>query len=370
MKKYSINFVLIICAFFLLFLTGEFLLRFYHLIKYNRPILFSVKGSRQPIYLEEKLGWRATENYSFQGMKKDAGDKEYYVDSTTDENGFKIFGSNSPEKLKILFIGDSYTQAVEISNDKTYYGVVAEELKDVMVFAYGVGNYGTLQEYLILDESIDRIKPQIIVWQFCCNDFINNDYDLDKASYLNNSGTMRPYLDSQGNIFYKNPKHLHIIPDIFFNYSRFIYYISNTTNRLLSAINEEKSIELLIVRNGPTHAGFKRSLETTKRIMAMIKKRTAGIDFYTFCADIMPPFYDEYKKLCASEGYKFIDGIPQAVQEYDAKGSVTRVADKSHWNELGHRIVAEKILDYFQTNAVLKNSRPQASRGEKLPEKN
>ncbi|MEW6387797.1 MAG: SGNH/GDSL hydrolase family protein [Thermodesulfobacteriota bacterium] len=364
MKKYSVNLLLVLLALVLLFLTGEFLLRGYHLIKYNRPLLFAVKGNRQPIYLEEKLGWRATENYSFQGVKKDAGGKEYYVDNTTNQDGFKVFGDNPSGRRRILFIGDSYTQAIDISNNKTYYGLIAQRLKDVTVFAYGVGSYGTLQEYLIIDEFIDRIKPDILLLQFCCNDFINNDYDLDKASYLNNCGTMRPYLDSQGNIFYKNPKHLYIIPDILFNYSRLIFYISNTANRLLSLINQNKSIELVIHREGPTHAGFTRSLETTKRILGMIQTRAAGVDFYTFSVDIMQPFYDEYKKLCASEGYKFIDGIPHALQEYEGKGLVARVADKSHLNELGHRIVADKILDYFQAQGVLKASRPSVASGE------
>ena len=56
------------------------------------------------------------------------------------------------------------------------------------VFAYGAGGYGTLQEYLILDEVVDHIRPTMLLWQFCSNDFINNDHALEVAGALNDDG--------------------------------------------------------------------------------------------------------------------------------------------------------------------------------------
>ena len=54
----------------------------------------------------------------------------------------------------------------------------------IEVFAYGAGGYGTLQEYLILDEVIDEIQPTTMFWQFCNNDFTDNDHALEVASTL------------------------------------------------------------------------------------------------------------------------------------------------------------------------------------------
>src|SRR5688500_5741406 len=45
--------------------------------------------------------------------------------------------------------------------------------------ATGAGGYGTLPEYLVLDQTIDEIQPTMILWQFCTNDFISNDHDLE-----------------------------------------------------------------------------------------------------------------------------------------------------------------------------------------------
>jgi hypothetical protein len=41
------------------------------------------------------------------------------------------------------------------------------------VYAAGVGGYGTAQEYLLL-RRLQRLKPDVVVWQLCNNDIINN----------------------------------------------------------------------------------------------------------------------------------------------------------------------------------------------------
>jgi hypothetical protein len=68
---------------------------------------------------------------------------------------------------------------------KTYYALLAEKLNNLEVFAYGAGGYSTLQKYLILDEFIDRIRPQILLLQLCSNDFFDNDYDLEHSRWSN-----------------------------------------------------------------------------------------------------------------------------------------------------------------------------------------
>jgi hypothetical protein len=60
-----------------------------------------------------------------------------------------------------------------------------------------------------------------------------------------------------------------------------------------------------------------------------------------------------------SEKIKFIDGIGEAVKACEQKGFVTRAADLDHWNELGHKIVADKIYNYLDNHGYLAN-RPTA----------
>ena len=46
---------------------------------------------------------------------------------------------------------------------KTYHALLRKKL-GLEVFAYGAGGYGTLQEYLILDEVVDHIGPTMLLW--------------------------------------------------------------------------------------------------------------------------------------------------------------------------------------------------------------
>src|SRR5437867_3136868 len=103
--------------------------------------------------------------------------------------GFRRFGDPSSSRPKLLVVGDSFTHALEVSDDKTYYALLGDRL-GAEVFAYGAGGYGTLQESLVLDEYVDIIKPDAILWQFCSNDFVNNDLELESMSYYNS--TKRP----------------------------------------------------------------------------------------------------------------------------------------------------------------------------------
>ena len=102
------------------------------------------------------------------------------------------------------------------------------------------------------------------------------------------------------------------------------------------------------------HRAYLRSVDTTRKIMAMIKKRSPGVEIFTFCADDAQPFYDEMRKLSEESGFHFIDGVPQAIREAEKQGKVTKHEDRGHWNELGHLLVAEQLTAYFREHEVLK----------------
>jgi hypothetical protein len=352
MKSKAYNFLLIISAFLIIFVLGEFSLRVVHLVKYKRPLFSSKKGESQEIYTDKKLGWRATEGYSNKNYKNESSTSNYQK-ITTNENGFRYFGNTQSSNIKIFIIGDSFSQATNVSDDKTYYAIMAHQLPKTEVFAYGCGGYGSLQEFMILDEFLEKIKPQIIILQYCSNDFINNDFELERKSYKNNNGVLRPYLNMQGKIFYKNPNHLYFIPEFLLENSRFINYINLRVNKLLSYINRNKGIENEIMEVGPSHPEFKRSTEITKKILGMLKERSNKTPVLTFCADAPQPFYDEFKRISGQKGLSIIDGIPQAIRKYEEQGIVVRGEDGAHWNDMGHQIVASYIIDYLKNHNYL-----------------
>ncbi len=167
----------------------ELTLRIYQYVRYRVPMWgeglsqasvdSTLPGARLPNMLDPRLGWRSTPNFRYQGTGLESDGSTYFLTVTKNSLGFRAFGDLSSSKPKILVIGDSYTEALEVSDDQTYYTLIGRIL-GCEVFAIGSGGYGSLQEYMLLDQFKDLTIPNLILWQFCFNDFMNNCYRLDR----------------------------------------------------------------------------------------------------------------------------------------------------------------------------------------------
>jgi len=131
----------------------------------------------QNVIEDSKYSWDepAYVNKTFEVLDLDLS--KHLVNYITYERGFKRFSTPDSNKIKILVLGDSFTKAGTVSNGEEYYAYL-ERNPEIQLFAKGVMGWGTLQEYLFLNETYDSIKPDIIILQFSSNDFINNDYFL------------------------------------------------------------------------------------------------------------------------------------------------------------------------------------------------
>ena len=96
----------------------------------------------------KKLGWEPKKNFQFIGEVPDATTNNYSLNYHTDSLGFRDFGDVNSDKKKVFFIGDSFTQSIEVSNDKTFCALVENQL-GLETFTYGCRGYSTLQEYII-----------------------------------------------------------------------------------------------------------------------------------------------------------------------------------------------------------------------------
>ncbi len=103
---------------------------------------------------------------------------------------------------RILFLGDSFVASVQTSRNKTFFNQIEEKLnkeskdKKFEVIALGLGDTGTVQQYLALKEIGIKYKPDLVVHMFLtANDIKNNSPTLMQDPY-------RPYfvLDSKGNL--------------------------------------------------------------------------------------------------------------------------------------------------------------------------
>ncbi len=332
----------------LLLALGEVVIRSVHLLRDGIPFFESNAGGRVgPITLDADLGWKATEHYQEALVEKTFRGTLYQVRRSQTQYGFRRFGDVNSRRLKILVVGDSFTHATAVSDDRTYHALLAA-LLNVEVFAYGAGGYGTLQEFLILDRYLDTIRPDVILWQYCVNDFINNDNELERLSTMNNNGWVRPYW-RDGKIQLLSPKASSIqVRDWINRHSRFLYFVVTRLDRL-RAISTRDTVEVDIEAEGMRHAGFARSVRTTDELMGLVRARVGTRPIVAFNCALAEPYNQAFREISAHHAMSYWEDVAPAVQAAADRGEDVYAADGGHWNERGHELVARALASHLRT---------------------
>ncbi|MBK9731907.1 MAG: SGNH/GDSL hydrolase family protein [Chitinophagaceae bacterium] len=299
--------------------------------------------------LNDEIGWIIKPNYEFTGKMRDLKNNEYPVHISFDENGFRNVPVHDtlPRPVTILFLGDSYTESVEVSNEKLFYSIIQDSLP-VKVYGYGAAGYGNLQEYLILEKYIDKIKPDIVLWQLCTNDYIDNYCPLEKETNYR-VGMQRPYLTATNNIVYDRAwlpnKHLR-------EYSHFLYFLAERMDAAKTKITgkaPEHPGEKMMYEQDSSFVLFKNSIHITDLIAKKFQDRFGKeTHLITYVSDSFDPLYSILKNICVKNNLEFIDSVGTKVQEAQDLGQVVRANDGYHWNEEGHKIVAARLIEQIR----------------------
>ncbi len=346
-----VGLMLSLLSFFFTLCAGEMAFRCYQRVRWGIPLRAEVirPSPSFPVVLDAQRGWRAVENFHSVTTQKSVDGSTYTRTLSQNEYGFRMFGEVHTQRMKVLVIGDSVTHALEASDDKTYYAVMKDAL-NVEVFAYGVIGYGTLQEYLVLDRYLDDIKPDLILWQFCSNDFVNNSVELEEQSTWENSGTVRPYL-IDGQIRYVLARKGATLRQFAQQHSRLLHVIFG---RLDTLTTSPQTIETHIEQFGMKHEGFLRSLRVTEALMGKVKSRAGKIPIGAFSADEKQPYLEAFQALSTQHGMHFLGSVRPALRAAEQGGSVVLAADGNHWNEAGHRVVGETLAAALRTSGTLR----------------
>ncbi len=328
----------------------------YHSLRYNYSFGGDKKegiSSFSPITLDDQLGWRATENYRFAGTKLDLDRREYKVQISQNAQGFRMFGNLNSGRPRILVIGDSFTHAVQVSDNKTYYAIVKSAL-GAEVFAYGVGGYGTLQEYMILDRYIDIIKPQLLIWQYTVNDIINNSPDLEAKSLINNNNMVRPYW-VKGHIERMLPRRFAKLQELALRYCRICYFVTTRVD-MIAAAHAKETVENQTYEGGPAHSDFIDSVKVTNELMGMVRKRVGRVPIVAFVVGTANPYgrqYDNAFKEISARNKIIVLEVERSVIAAEKRGITVKAEDGAHWNEAGHRVAGEALTESLRKMCLL-----------------
>lgn len=308
-----------VCVAPLLLLTigfiGEAGARLYHLRAFGMPLTATIQ-----LFSDPELGWR----------------------------GIEVSGNLSSRRPRILVVGDSFTAPGHVPSSAMYYSVLGR-LLDVEVFAYGAGGYGTLQEAMVLERYLPRVRPDLVVLQVHNNDFINNSWELERASYFNNNLLMRPYL-MDGVIVYKFPTRFSGANLFLATHSRLAYELTIGLHRLGAFLSQARlldSVEFDIWRDGLAFPPFRRAVDTTDTLIARIGRIVSPTPLVVFHAepDDGGAFYASWRALLQRREIRFCDDVGMSVRRAEVRGSMVRAPDGAHWNTAGHAIAARALAD-------------------------
>jgi len=106
----------------------------------------------------------------------------------TNERGFR--GSRPTQVLKengerrIIGIGDSVIWGTGVNQKDSFLGVLEKKLNEdsfYEVINAGVVGYSTYQEYLFLKKYILPLKPEVVIVNYCSNDFLPTENPFNNA---------------------------------------------------------------------------------------------------------------------------------------------------------------------------------------------
>ncbi len=284
------------------------------------------------------VGWVVKEGYRHDGEMRDFKGNNYPVHLSFGKEGFRKWGDPASSKKKVLFIGDSYTACAQTSDDKTFYKILGDSLP-IEVFAYGAAGFGNTQEYLIAEHYLPQIKPDLIVWEMCSNDFIDNYWELEKTAAYH-VRMPRPYTMEDGSITHQLAIEW---PRTVKPYSHFLYFVIKRVGQLFGTFDKPPAhpSEQYIGEKNLAYEPYARSVRMTnavyKKMKALIGPNTKLL---VFDADSFEPQYSQFAQLSTENGFPFAAGLDAFVRQAEAAGECTRSDDGYHWNDRGNQLVA------------------------------
>lgn len=298
--------------------------------------------NKDSIIKEDKnLGWILKKNKEVTFNQQTSKGNYYQVNFKSSKiDGFREFGKINSKKRVLLF-GDSFTLGPFSSNEKMYYSIAKNLLEEEKMtyewFVLGGPGYGTAQQYLILKDNLSKVNPDIIIHQFCVNDFFDNSMRISELSTTLNQYLRKPYIINN-----KIKKVTGIIPATYRFFFKYSYIF-------------KKFDQIYTYRNIVKHGRFTKKIENelideainnTKNLIYKIRELVGpDVPYLSInCADKNNNYLTKYWKNIIHDinGYPITEPSEVIIKMKDDGYDVNH-EDGGHLNDYGNEIYGKLL---------------------------
>jgi hypothetical protein len=281
----------------------------------------------------------------------------------TSENGFR----NPPgqSRADIVFIGDSYTEAAQVSEEDTFVQRVGAAT-GLSVANLGRGAYGPQQELIVLERYGLEYQPRFVVWQL----FDGNDLN-DARNYLAWRESSTPYTSSYKYRYLENS----LITKLLFPtavvdpgsptatlhyhdgtqrplYLRYGYYPDQPIQLAVGLTETQRAIE----------AGYRLTESRGIRLLVLFIPTMLQVlqpfitfdsvgdrDRYLPQSSSTDDFGIKMENFCAQLGCSYINTLPALRARAMADNRYIYFPSDEHLGIQGHEVVAEAVLEWIES---------------------
>jgi len=303
-----------------------------------------------------ELGWITKKNFKHVYHQSDFYNNSYKADYKTDNNGarFSTNSNSSLAKMKFLVIGDSFTIDPYVGNDEMWFSIMAKKYtmakkhtKYYDVRAFGGGGYGTLQQYLLLKKKKYELrfyKPNILIMQFCSNDFSNNSLDIELSNFNLSQYMRRPYLIND-EIYYHKNFFTPLFTDMpFFNSSRIfakLVFIYEFTVKKYFPSNHDKIDNKIFIE----------AKRTTFKILKDIRNLYPNTPAFIFsCSNKNSKLNTNWQEMAKKANFIVLNESSNFIDQGRKKNKKFFYKDGGHLNKLGNSNLGELIFEEIKKN--------------------
>lgn len=268
-------------------------------------------------------------------------DQEGYISNPANRYTASVEDGQDNAKHRIAFMGDSFTEAMQLGYEDTFIGILESSAgSDAVLKNYGVSNYSPIIYLLQWREQVREFKPTHVILQLYSNDISEDESSSKNAVYSENEELVAIAGERQG--YNKLLRTSYLV--------RLIRKIQLQISWVLENWNQKKQVVGGLVEENP---------ELTEMSTGFVLKladevRQAGAEFVLMVVpskyrlvsngynDPEPEFSDKWKGWAKNNSIEFLDLVPSFI-EADKMGQELFYEEDIHLNSNGHNITAGQI---------------------------